>query len=188
MNTQHCFIVDVEATDKTPMTGVMTEFAVAHMGSEDTFYAHLVSSNPHPDIPALPVAVTGADGRPLSDVYVVLNGKDRAHALPDVETPYDVVSALESWLEARSEGKRPVFVSDNNGYDAMWLNCFTDDAAGTVVFGHSSRRIGDFHAGLRRKWSGASSWKRLRRTAHTHHPVDDAVGNREALRALLNLE
>jgi hypothetical protein len=27
-------------------------------------------------------------------------------------------------------------------------------------------------------WSG---WKKLRTTKHTHHPVDDAMGNAEAL-------
>jgi hypothetical protein len=29
-----------------------------------------------------------------------------------------------------------------------------------------------------------AAWKHLRRTTHTHHPVDDAKGNAEALLAM----
>ena len=33
----------------------------------------------------------------------------------------------------------------------------------------------------------ASDWKNMRKTVHTHHPVDDARGNAEALLAIARL-
>jgi len=96
-----------------------------------------------------------------------------------------VVTELAQWLVQFEVSPR--LVSDNNGFDAMWLNCFTDQQSGKLLFGHSSRRIGDFYAGTKGKWSDQSSWKRLRRTAHTHDPLDDARGNVEALRVILGI-
>jgi hypothetical protein len=48
-------------------------------------------------------------------------------------------------------------------------------------FGFSARRIGDLYAGMEKDFFGGSRWKKFRKTAHTHHPVDDALGNAEAL-------
>lgn len=45
--------------------------------------------------------------------------------------------------------------------------------------GWSSRRIGDLYCGMMKDtWA---SWKKLREAKHTHNPVDDAMGNAEAL-------
>jgi len=44
--------------------------------------------------------------------------------------------------------------------------------------------VGDLYAGLEHDFFASSKWKKLRRTKHTHHPVDDARGNVEALLAL----
>ncbi|MFY9850484.1 MAG: hypothetical protein WAK83_23190 [Trebonia sp.] len=54
-------------------------------------------------------------------------------------------------------------------------------------FGHSGRRIGDFWAGLNRDWGDTQGWKRLRKTAHHHNPVNDAMGNAEAFEEILRL-
>jgi hypothetical protein len=184
---KHHFILDVEATSRTPMTGVMTEFALAHLESDSTFYAHLYVAHPHPDIPALPVVETDEDGNPVEDIWFALDGKT-----PHPHRPLsfnDLIDAIEGWIADITKGKgRPVLVSDNNGFDAMWFNCWTDDVAQKLLLGHSSRRIGDFYAGICGKWGDHSSWKRLRRTTHTHHPLDDAVGNREALQTVLKIE
>lgn len=59
---------------------------------------------------------------------------------------------------------------------------------GKNPFGHSARRIGDFYAGLVGKFTDASSWKKLRVTAHDHNPVHDAMGNLEAFERILNGE
>ncbi len=53
-------------------------------------------------------------------------------------------------------------------------------------FGHSARRIGDFHADLTGDWRYTQVWKCLRKTTHAHNPVNDALGNAEAFELLLN--
>ena len=46
-------------------------------------------------------------------------------------------------------------------------------------FGFSGRRIGDLYCGfVNDTWA---KWKHLRKTRHSHNPVDDAKGNAEAL-------
>lgn len=190
------FVVDVEATAQTPSTGLMTEFAAVHLLSGSSFYAQLYRNAPSPENPALPVVETDAAGNPVVDAYWVARDRRR----PTDPDPYwvgeavprsrwwgnELTDGLRTWLGSFDVG-RPVMVSDNNGFDAMWLNCFTDEAAGWLPFGHSSRRIGDFAAGLAGDWGRQSRWKSLRRTAHTHNPLDDAHGNAEALRSLLGL-
>jgi hypothetical protein len=37
------------------------------------------------------------------------------------------------------------------------------------------------------QWSETQSWKRFRRTAHDHNPVNDAMGNVEAFEEILRL-
>ncbi|QOF39347.1 hypothetical protein E3G66_003542 [Mycobacteroides abscessus] len=180
------FIVDVEATSRTPFSGVMTEFAVVQLVSGASFYGHIYRNHPHPDNSAIPVADLDGEGDYISEAYWIVDGKDVANAVAGSE-PADVASALRAWVDGFGLPRR-VLVSDNNGYDAMWLNCFTDRWTGEVFFGHSSRRIGDFYAGTRQKWADHSSWKSLRRTRHTHHPLDDARGNAEALRTLLGID
>ena len=179
------FIVDVEATDKTPMSGLMTEFAVVHVVTGASFYGHVYRAHPHPDTPALPVVELDAAGRPIVDAYWITDGQDIADATHAREAS-GVARALHRWLDGFGLARRTL-VSDNNGFDAMWLNCFTDEQLRRVLFGHSSRRIGDFYAGSRGKWNDQSSWKGMRRTRHTHHPLDDAHGNAEALRTLLGI-
>jgi hypothetical protein len=82
------------------------------------------------------------------------------------------------WLAA-SAGRRPQFVSDNNGFDWQFVNWYFWHFTGANPFGHSSANLGSLYKGLVR--DTFQSFRHLRRTAHTHHPVDDARGNAEAL-------
>jgi len=94
------------------------------------------------------------------------------------DNPAVVMLEFEAYLKANSKG-RPILISDNNGYDAAWINWYFLTYLGKNPFGWSSRRIGDLYCGMKMDmWSG---WKKLRVTKHTHHPVDDARGNAEAL-------
>ncbi len=94
------------------------------------------------------------------------------------EDPEQVMKRFEIWLKTHSKGK-PILISDNNGYDASWINYYFLRFIGNNPFGWSSRRIGDLYCGMAKDtWA---SWKDLRITAHTHNPVDDAMGNAEAL-------
>jgi hypothetical protein len=92
--------------------------------------------------------------------------------------PEYVMKTFADWLNKHSVGK-PVLISDNNGYDASWINYYFHVYCGKNPFGWSSRRIGDLYCGMVK--DTFAQWKHLRVTRHTHNPVDDAMGNAEAL-------
>ncbi len=81
------------------------------------------------------------------------------------------------WVATHSRG-RPMLVSDNNGFDAMFVSWYSQRFLGRQIFGHSSTNLGSLFRGLAR--STRSNFKHLRDTPHTHDPVDDARGNAEA--------
>ena len=91
------------------------------------------------------------------------------------------------WLTKNVEG-RPVFVSDNNGYDSQFINYYFHLHLGYNPFGHSSRRISDWYSGLNGNWHDTQSWKKLRTPAHNHDPVIDALGNLNAFDRLMKGE
>lgn len=99
------------------------------------------------------------------------------------EHPRDVFTRFAGWLTENCKGK-PVLVSDNNGYDASWINWYFHRYLNRNPFGWSSRRIGDMFCGFYN--DPFYKWKRYRKTSHTHHPVDDAKGNAEALLYLID--
>lgn len=122
--------------------------------------------------------------RPISDRYIpealaVSNISREQHQAFD--DPRAVFEQFRDWLAATSAG-RPVFISDNPAFDFQWVNYYFHHFLGANPFGHSARRIGDLYAGLVKDTFAA--WKHLRKTTHTHHPVDDARGNVEALLAM----
>jgi len=92
----------------------------------------------------------------------------------------EVFTSFADWLDSLKLG-RPVMVSDNPAFDWQWINFGFHTVLGRNPLGHSARRIGDMWAGLRGNQKDHSSWKRLRKTKHTHDPLDDALGNAEAL-------
>lgn len=118
---------------------------------------------------------------PISDQWIPsaleVSGFNREQHLR-FNKPFDVMTAFAEWLKANSIGK-PVLISDNNGYDASWINYYFHVYYGSNPFGWSSRRIGDLYCGMVK--DTFAKWKQLRVTRHTHNPVDDARGNAEAL-------
>lgn len=160
-------IVDIEARGATPFTGEMTEFAAVALNSnmtaiDKTFYGLLIESTPDPVNPAIPFIAP--DAKRYSELSVM---KD-----------------FEKWLLSFNE--RVVAVSDNNSFDlGTWIYPYFDRNGIKNPFGFSSRRIGDFAAGLSNDWRNANKWKRLRDTKHTHEPLQDALGNAEAVIKLI---
>ncbi len=95
--------------------------------------------------------------------------------------PQITMGRMQEWIAATNRSGKPTFVSDNPAFDFAWINYYSHRYLKSNPFGHSARRIGDLYAGFMRNSSKASEWKKFRKTMHTHDPVDDAMGNAEAL-------
>jgi hypothetical protein len=119
--------------------------------------------------------------KPISERWLPdalrVSGFSREQALT-FDEPGLVMERFAAWL-ASLRAKRLVFVSDNNGYDWQFINWYFHHFLNENPFGFSSQNLGSLYKGLVK--DTFASFKHLRRTAHTHHPVDDARGNAEAL-------
>lgn len=94
------------------------------------------------------------------------------------DDPKIVMEDFDRWIKENSQG-HPIFISDNPAYDWQFINYYFHWLLGKNPFGFSGRRIGDLYCGLVK--DSRARWKHLRDTTHSHHPVDDARGNAEAL-------
>ncbi len=107
--------------------------------------------------------------------------------------PVTIASTMrraELWFEdvlATSRNGRCVMLSDNPGYDFMWIATEMHLKLGHCPLGHSARRIGDVWAGLVGRPRDTIGWKELRITPHTHDPHDDAMGVAEAWLAMWSM-
>lgn len=125
--------------------------------------------------------------KPISDSYIpealAVSGFTREQHLT-FDEPEKVFKKFADWIVAECGNDRVVLLSDNNGYDASWINWYFLTYLGRNPFGHSSRRIGDMFSG----WFNdpAYQWKRHKRTKHDHNPVNDAKGNAEAMLWLID--
>jgi Exonuclease len=119
--------------------------------------------------------------RPISDNYLpdalAITGMTREETMSG-EEPRVVLERYEEWLQSNSKGQ-PRFISDNNGFDWMFACWYFHQYLGRNPFGFSSTNLGSLYKGLVR--SVHKNFKHLRKTTHTHDPVDDARGNAEAL-------
>lgn len=119
--------------------------------------------------------------RPISETWepgaLAVSGFTREETLA-FDDPAKVMHEFGNWIAATSRG-RPIFVSDNNGYDWSFVNWYFHHFTGANPFGFSSMNLGSLYKGAVR--DTFLTFKHLRRTALTHHPVDDARGNAEAM-------
>jgi len=117
--------------------------------------------------------------KPISDKFVsyalAVSGYTREQTLA-FDDPKAVMERFAAWLGPIDN---PVFISDNNGFDWMFVCWYFHRFTGACPFGFSSQNIGSLFKGLAQDMR--SSFKRFRKTKHTHDPVDDARGNAEAL-------
>jgi DNA polymerase III epsilon subunit-like protein len=98
--------------------------------------------------------------------------------------PQTTMREFEAWLRSLKR-ERLTFVSDNPAFDWQFINYYCHRYLGRNPFGYSARRIGDLWSGFQRDASKASEWKKFRKTKHTHCPVDDAMGNAEAILTMI---
>ena len=94
------------------------------------------------------------------------------------DEPARVMARWNNWLRDQVQD-RPLFISDNNGFDWQFVNWYFHHFLGKNPFGYSSTNLGSLYKGLMK--DTFVNFKHLRKTQHTHHPVDDALGNAEAL-------
>lgn len=125
--------------------------------------------------------------KPISDEWnaeaLAVSGFSRTEH-ESFEEPKKVMQDFADWIAENSNGK-PTFISDNPAFDWQWINCYFHTFLGKNPFGHSARRIGDLYCGMKMDCGLNSEWKRLyRKTTHDHNPVNDAIGNAEALLAM----
>ena len=99
------------------------------------------------------------------------------------------MEAFDDWLktEVTDKGQRPMFVSDNNGFDWQFVNYYFWNFSpyDRNPFGHSSTNLGSLYKGMVKDTK--KNFKHLRKTLHNHNPVQDAIGNAEALLHMMNV-
>lgn len=155
-------MVDVEADGPVPALYSMISLGavIVTPALDQTFYGQL---------------------RPIGDAWIpealAVSGHTRDQTLA-FDDPADVMARFAAWV-ADHAGKRPIFISDNNGFDWGFVNYYFHRFTGKNPFGHSSQNLGSLYKGVVK--DTFASFKHLRTTRHTHHPVDDARGNAEAL-------
>ncbi|WP_298515003.1 3'-5' exoribonuclease [uncultured Kordia sp.] len=119
--------------------------------------------------------------KPISEQFnpeaLAISGFSREATL-EFDDPTKVMTDFKTWIQENSKG-RPIFISDNNGFDWMFICWYFHHFIGENPFGYSSRRLSDLYCGLEK--DTFAKWKHLRKTVHTHNPVDDAMGNAEVL-------
>lgn len=161
-------MVDIESDGPIPGDYSMICFGavVVRPGLERTFYGRLkpISNRFLPDA----LAVSGFS-------------REETERFDD---PQAVMESFAEWIAGCGRGQ-PRFISDNNGFDWQFINWYFHHFLGRNPFGHSSTNLGSLYKGMEKSFFVI--FKHLRRTKHTHHPVDDARGNAEALLAMVDL-
>ncbi len=158
-------MVDVESDGPIPGDYSMISFGAVLVNDtlDQTFYGQL---------------------RPISEKYIpealAVSGISREEAL-GFDDPGAVMEAFGTWIKEKSKDQ-PIFISDNNGFDWMFICWYFHHFMGRNPFGYSSQNLGSLYKGIVKDMS--QNFKHLRKTKHTHHPVDDAKGNAEAVLAL----
>jgi hypothetical protein len=119
--------------------------------------------------------------KPISEKWIPealqVSGFTREETLA-FDDPKSVMQQFADWITEVSSS-RPMFFSDNNGFDWQFINRYFHHFIGTNPFGFSSTNLGSLYKGVVKDMF--VNFKHLRKTKHTHHPVDDARGNAEAL-------
>ena len=159
------FVVDVEADGQVPHLFSMVCFGIVKIGPtgelDETFYGEC---------------------RPISDDWIpealAVSGFSREETMQFPEAG-ETMQRCFDWVKKVNIGNRSMFLSDNNGFDWQFMNYYFHRFCGSNPFGHSSTNIGSLYKGIERNMF--ANFKKLRKTKHTHHPVDDAMGNAEAL-------
>lgn len=97
---------------------------------------------------------------------------------PRFGPPLEVMAELAEWIDSLGL-KKAIFIADNNGFDWQFVNWYFHHFLHRNPFGFSSQNLNSIYKGLTRDCF--ASFKHLRKTKHDHNPLNDAMGNAEAL-------
>ena len=123
--------VDIESDGPIPGDYSMISFGavIIEEGLERSFYGKL---------------------KPISNDYIpealAVSGFSREETM-EFDDPVEVMLKFEAWIKENSKG-RPIFMSDNNGFDWMFICWYFHHFIKRNPFGFSSRRISDLYCGL----------------------------------------
>lgn len=160
-------MVDVESDGPIPGDYSMISFGavIVDQDLDKTFYGQL---------------------KPISEKWIpealAVSGFTRAEVL-EFDEPQIVMEKFNQWLNENCKNQ-PLFFSDNNGFDWQFINWYFIHFLEKNPFGFSSTNLGSLYKGLIK--DTFKNFKHLRKTKHTHNPVDDAMGNAEALLYMKN--
>lgn len=122
--------------------------------------------------------------KPITDNYdpnaLKISGITREQSLT-FEEALPVIIKFDKYVKTF---QKPMFISDNNGFDWQFVNYYFHHFLNNNPFGHSYTNLGSLYKGL--VGSVFKNFKHLRKTKHTHNPLDDAKGNAEALLYMKN--
>ena len=156
------FVIDVESDGPIPGPYSMISFGAVILDEQldKTFQSQL---------------------KPISEDWVpealAVSGFSREETF-QFDDPQLEMARFNDWI-TQNATSRPLFFSDNNGFDWQFINWYFYHFLGKNPFGHSSTNIGSLYKGL--VGDMFQNFKHLRKTKHTHNPLDDAMGNAEAL-------
>ncbi|HSM42856.1 MAG TPA: hypothetical protein VK862_19075 [Afifellaceae bacterium] len=164
--TRH-IVIDVEADGPCPHLYSMVCFAAVCLEADiEPFYGRTA---------------------PVSDRWIpealAVSGFTRDEHL-GFEPPEVTMQAFLDWCGTVS-GERLISWSDNPAFDWQFVNYYLWRFRGQNPLGFSMRRIGDLYAGYKGSVLNTQGWKKRRQTVHDHNPLNDALGNAEALRSLI---
>ncbi len=160
-------MVDVESDGTIPGDYSMISFGavIVEQDLDRTFYGQL---------------------KPISEKWIpealAVSGFNRDETL-EFDDPKMVMEKFSKWIDENCK-TRPLFFSDNNGFDWQFINWYFIHFLDNNPFGFSSTNLGSLYKGLVK--DTFKNFKHLRKTRHTHNPVDDAMGNAEALLHMKN--
>lgn len=156
------YAVDVEADGEYPIDFSMVCFGAVKItpALDTTFYGQTspISSN-------------------FNSEALAISGFSRQQH-EGFEHPIITMKRFVMWVNKTTVGK-PIFVADNNGFDWMFMCTYMWKYAGENPFGWSSRRIGDLWCGMEK--DTYYKWKWMRDAKHDHNPVNDSMGNAQAV-------
>ena len=166
-------IIDIESDGPVPGLYSMVSFGAVLIKDGDIFDTFYGQTRP----------LEGADWIPDA---LAVSGHSRDEHL-SFDDPAEVMRAFYEWIvnhtgyEKGKRNTRPLFFSDNNGFDWSFINYYFVKFLGvdSNPFGHTSRNICDIYKGMINDMF--KNPKHLGKTKHTHHPVDDATRMAEIL-------